>query len=256
MVNCNSSRTPVDTESKLGDDGGPISDPTLYQSLVGSLQYLTFTRPDISYAVQQVCLYMHDPREPHLSALKRILRYVRGTLDYGLQLFSSSTTILVAYSDADWAGCPTTRRSTSGYCVFLGNNLLSWSSKRQPTLSHSNAEAEYRGVANDVAETFLLGNLLCELHTPLSSATLVYCDNVNAVYLSCNPVQYQCTKHIEIDIHFVHDLVAAGRIRVFHVPSRYQYADIFTKGLPSALFEEFRTSLSVRCPPAPTAKEC
>ncbi|GJU28338.1 ribonuclease H-like domain-containing protein, partial [Tanacetum coccineum] len=249
MVNCNPSRTPVDTESKLGVDGDPVSDPTLYRSLAGSLQYLTFTRPDISYAVQQVCLHMHDPREPHLYALKRILRYVQGTLNYGLQLFSSSTTNLVAYSDADWAGCPTTRRSTSGYCVFLGNNLISWSSKRQPTLSHSSAEAEYRGVANAVIETCWLSNLLRELHTPLSSATLVYCDNVSAVYLSCNPVQHQRTKHIEIDIHFVRDLVAAGHVRVLHVPSRYQFADIFTKGLSSALFEEFRSSLSVRCLP-------
>ncbi|GJU74314.1 ribonuclease H-like domain-containing protein [Tanacetum coccineum] len=197
MVSCNPSRTPVDTESKLGD-GDPVSDPTLYRSLAGSLHYLTFTRSNISYAVQQ------------------------GTLNYSLQLFSSSTTNLVAYSDAGWAGCPTTRRSTLGYCVFLGNNLLSWSAKRQPTLSRSSAEVEYRGVANVVAETF----------------------------------QHQRTKHIEIDIHFVRDLVAAGQVRVLHVPSRYQYADIFTKGLPSALFEEFRTSLSVRCPPAPTAGEC
>nr|GEV82017.1 reverse transcriptase domain-containing protein [Tanacetum cinerariifolium] len=113
MVNYNPSRTPIDTESKMGIDCDPVSDSTLYRSPEGSLQYLNFTRPDISYAVQQVCLYMHDPREPHFSALKRILRYVRGTLDYGLQLFSSSTTNLVAYSDADWVGCPTTRRSTS-----------------------------------------------------------------------------------------------------------------------------------------------
>ncbi|GJR97764.1 ribonuclease H-like domain-containing protein [Tanacetum coccineum] len=146
MVNCNPSRTPIDTESKLGSDGDIVVDLTLYRSLVVSLQYLTFTRPDISYAVQQVCLYMHDPREPHFFALKRILCYVRGTLDYELQLFSSSTTYLVAYSDADWAGCPTTRRSTFGYCVFLGNNLLSWSSKRQQTLSRSSAEAEYHGL--------------------------------------------------------------------------------------------------------------
>ncbi|GKE71623.1 ribonuclease H-like domain-containing protein, partial [Tanacetum coccineum] len=219
MVNCNSSRTPVDTESKLGGDGDPVTDPTLYPSIAGSLQYLTFTRPDISYAVQQVYLYMHDSREPHFSALKRILRYVCCTLDYGLQLFSSSTTNLVAYSDVDWAGCPTTRRSTSGYCVFLGNNLLSWSTKRQPTLSRSSAEAY-------------------------------------AVYLSCNPVQHQRTKHIEIDIHFVCDLVSASQVRVLHVLSRYQFTDIFTKGLPSALFEEFRSSLSVRCPPALTAVEC
>ncbi|GKB40311.1 ribonuclease H-like domain-containing protein [Tanacetum coccineum] len=256
MVGCNSSRTPVDTESKLGDGGTPVVDPTLYRSLAGSLQYLTFTRPDITYAVQQVCLYMHDPREPHFSALKRILRYVQGTLDYGLQLFSSTTDSLIAYSDADWAGCPTTRRSTSGYCVFLGNNLLSWSSKRQPTLSRSSAEAEYRGVANAVAETCWIRNLLRELHTPLSSATIVYCDNVSAVYLSSNPVQHQRTKHIEIDIHFVRDLVATGQVRVLHVPSRFQYADIFTKGLPSALFDEFRDSLSVRCTPAPTVGEC
>ncbi|GJY76611.1 ribonuclease H-like domain-containing protein [Tanacetum coccineum] len=232
MVGCNSSRTPVDTESKLGDGGTPVVDPTLYRSLAGSLQYLTFTRPAITYAVQQ------------------------GTLDYGLQLFSSTTDSLIAYSDADWAGCPTTRRSTSGYCVFLGNNLLSWSSKRQPTLSHSSAEAEYRGVANVVAETCWIRNLLRKLHTPLSSATIVYCDNVSDVYLSSNPVQHQRTKHIEIDIHFVRDLVATGQVRVLHVPSRFRYADIFTKGLPSALFDEFRDSLSVRCTPDPTAGEC
>ncbi|GJS73320.1 ribonuclease H-like domain-containing protein [Tanacetum coccineum] len=181
MVNCNSSRTPVDTKSNLGADGDPISDPTLYRSLAGSLLYLTFTRPDISYAVQQ--------------------------------LFSSSTTSLVAYSDADWAGCPITRRSTSDYCVFIGKNLLSWSATRQPTLSRSSAEAEYRGFANR-------------------------------------------TKHIEIEIHFVRDLVDVGQVRMLYVPSRYQFADIFTKELPSTLFEEFRFSLSVRCHPAPTAEEC
>ncbi|GKB62750.1 ribonuclease H-like domain-containing protein [Tanacetum coccineum] len=192
MENCNLNRTPVDIESKLRDDGDLVSDPTLYRSLTGALQYLTFTRPDISYAVQQVCLHMHDPHELHFSALKRIL------------------------------------------C----------------------AKAEYRGVVNVVAETCWLRNLLCELHTHLSSATLVYCDNVSAVYLSSNPVQHQRTKHIEIDIHFVRDLVDAGQVRVLHVPTRYQYADIFIRGLPSNWFEEFRTSLRVRCSPAPTAKEC
>ncbi|GJY12893.1 ribonuclease H-like domain-containing protein [Tanacetum coccineum] len=253
MVNCNPSRTLVDTESKLGPEGVPIQDLTLYRSLAGGLQYLTFTHPDLSYAVQQVCLYMHDPKEPHFAALKRILRYVRGTMDFGLQLYASATTSLVGYTDADWAGCPSTRMSTSGYCVFLGDNLLSWSAKRQHTLSRSSAEAEYRGVANVVAETAWLRNLLRELHSPLSTATLVYCDNVNAVYMSANPVQHQRTKHIEIDIHFVRDMVTVGEVRVLHVPSRYQYVDIFTKGLPSTLFEEFRSSLSVHPPPALTA---
>ncbi|GJX25589.1 ribonuclease H-like domain-containing protein [Tanacetum coccineum] len=184
MVSCNSSMTPVNTESKLGDDG------------------------------DLVCLYMNDPREPHFSALKRVLRYVRGTLDYGLQLFSSSTTYLVAYSDADWAG----------------------PSNAQPTMSRSSTETEYRGVANAVAETCWLRNFVRELHTPLSSATLVYCDNVSVMYLSSNPVQHQRTKHIKFDIHFVRDLVAAGQV---HVLSRYQYTDIFTKGLPSTLCYQY-----------------
>ncbi|GJY83664.1 ribonuclease H-like domain-containing protein [Tanacetum coccineum] len=240
MLNCNPSRTPIDTEKKLGPEGSSVTDPTLYRSLVGSLQYLTFTRPDLSYAVQPLCLYMHDPREPHLNAMKCVLRYLRGTTDLGLQLFRSTTSQLIAYSDADWAGCPAMRRSTSGYCVFLGDNLLTWSSKCQDTLSHSSVEAEYRGVANAVAKTSWILNLLHELHTPLSTATLVYCDNVSAVCMSANPVQHQCTKHIEIDIHFVCDKVAAGYVRVLHVPSRFQYADIFTKGLPYPLFVDFR----------------
>ncbi|GJZ41061.1 ribonuclease H-like domain-containing protein [Tanacetum coccineum] len=196
---------------------------------------------------------MHDPRESHFAALKRILRYVQGTLELGLHLYAFATTSLVGYTDADWVGCPSTRRSTSGYCVFLGDNLLSWFAKRQHTISRSSAEAEYQGVANVVAETAWLRNLLRELHSPLLTATLVYCDNVSAVYMSANLVQHQRTKHIEINIHFVRDMVKAGHVRVLHVPSHFQYVDIFTKGLPSALFEDFRSSLSVRLPPAQTA---
>ncbi|GKA71151.1 retrovirus-related pol polyprotein from transposon TNT 1-94, partial [Tanacetum coccineum] len=176
-------------------------------------------------ADMHVCLYMHDPRDPYFSALKRVLRYVRGTLDYGLQLFSSSTTDLVAYSYADWAGFPNTRRSTSGYCVFLAT-----------TYSLGPLSVNRRFLVLVQRQSIVV------LQTPLSSATLVYCDNVSAVYLSSNLVQHQRTKHIEIDIHFVRDLVAAGQVRVFHVHSRYQYVDIFTKGLPSALFEELRTN--------------
>ncbi|GJR18540.1 ribonuclease H-like domain-containing protein [Tanacetum coccineum] len=153
MLNCNPCRTLVDTEKKLGLEGSPVTGPTLYRSLARAFQYLTFTQPDLSYAVQQLCLYMHDPREPHLNAMKHVLCYLRGTTDLGLQLFRSTTSQLIAYSDADWAGCLATRQFTSGYCVFLGDNLLTWSSKRQDTLSRSSAEAEFRGVANAVAKT-------------------------------------------------------------------------------------------------------
>ncbi|GKE37279.1 ribonuclease H-like domain-containing protein [Tanacetum coccineum] len=171
MVNYNPCRIPIDTESKLGPDGVPVQDHTLYQSFARGLQYLTFTR---------------------------------------LHLYASSTTSLVGYTDVDWAGYPSTRRSTLSYCVFLGDNLISWSTKQQHTLSRSSVKAKYRGVDNVVAESACLCNLLCELHSTLSTSNLVYCDSVSAVYMSANPVQHQQTKHIEIDIHFVQDMVTAG----------------------------------------------
>jgi hypothetical protein len=188
MRDCKPCTTPVDINPKLLADGDPVSDATDFRSLAGALQYLTFTRPDISYAVQQICLHMHDPREPHLAALKRILRYIRGTLDLGLLVRPSSQIELVVYSDADWAGCPDTRKSISGYVVFLGDNLVSWSSKRQNIVSRSSAEADYRSVANAVAEAAWIRQLLNELHSPLPKTTLVYCDNISTVYMPSNPI--------------------------------------------------------------------
>lgn len=257
MHDCNPVSTPVDLKSKLAEDiGKPVDNPTQYRSLAGALQYLTFTRPDIAYAVQQICLFMHDPRDLHLQAPRRILRYIQGTKDKGLHLLKNQNMTMTAYSDADWAGCPSTRRSTSGFCVFLGDNLLSWSAKRQPTVSRSSAEAEYKGVANVVAETCWLRNLLLEMHCPLRRATIVYCDNISAVYLSSNPVQHQRTKHIEIDIHFVREKVHMGQVKVYHIPAAFQYADIFTKGLPTSLFTSFRSSLGVSTLDAVTAGGC
>ena len=123
--------------------------------------------------------------------------------------------------------------------------MISWSSRRQPTVSRSSAEAEYRAVATAVAETCWLRHLLSELRSPLDSATVVYCDNISAVYMSANPVQHSRTKHIELDIHFVREKVALGALRVLHVPSSSQFADIFTKGLPTPLFMDFRSSLHI-----------
>ena len=227
MQHCKPFSTPMDLKSKLSqDDGDRIHNPTEYRSISGALQYLTLTRPDIQYAVHQLCLYMHDPRLPHLNALKRVLRYIKWTLDDRLQLYKSNSNTLTAYTDADWAGYPDTRRSTSGYCVYLGDNLISWSSKRQPTVSGSSEEAESKGVVNVLAETCYIRNLLLELRCPITTPTLVYCDNVSAVYLSTNPVKHQRTKYVEIDIHFVREKVAMGQVRVLHVPSSSQFADM------------------------------
>jgi hypothetical protein len=245
MTDCKPCLTPMDLKAKLAADSGPpVRDPSQFRSIAEALQYLTFTRPDIAYGVQQVCLHMNDPRESHLTAMKRILRYLRDTPDYRL-LRRSRSTDLIVYTDADWVGCPDTRRSTSGYAVFLGDNLVSWSAKRQTVVSRSSAEAEYRAIANGVAEATWLRQLVLELQVPPSRCTLVYCDNISIVYLSNNPVQHQRTKHVEIDLHFVREKVAIGQVHVLHVPTTSQFADVFTKGLPSSVFEEFRSSLNI-----------
>lgn len=188
---------------------------------------------------------MHDPREPHLAALNHILWYVQGTLDLSLMVHPSSQSELVVYSNADWSGCPDTHKSTSGYAVFLGDNLISWSSKCQNTISISSGEAKHHAVANAIAEATWLRQLLFELHSPLRCATLVYCNNISAIYMSSNPIQHQRTKHVEIDLHFVWEHVGLGDIPVLHVPTTSQFANVFTKGVPSSVLMKFRSSLNV-----------
>jgi hypothetical protein len=237
MVDCKPCTTLVDLQAKLAADSGlSVHDASQFRSITSVLQYLTFTQPDIFYTIQQICLHMHDPREPHLTAMKRILRYLQGMPDYGLLLRRSSYSDPVIYTDADWARCSDTRRSTSGYAVFLGDNLMSWSAKRQTVVSRSSVEAEYRAVTNGVAEATWLRQLLYELQSPPSWYTLVYFDNISATYLSTNPVQHQHTKHVEIDLHFVRERVTIGQVRVLHVPTTLQFIDIFTNVLTSSVF--------------------
>ncbi|XP_066342411.1 uncharacterized mitochondrial protein AtMg00810-like [Miscanthus floridulus] len=131
--------------------GAPVADPYEYRSLAGFLQNLTLTRPDLAYAIQQVCLFMHDPGEPHLALIKRILRYIKGSLSTGLHLSIGPVSQLTTYSDGDWVGCLDTRRSTFCFCIFLSDNLVSWYTKRQNTVSRSSAEAEYRAIPHVVA---------------------------------------------------------------------------------------------------------
>lgn len=145
MISCNTYSTPTDTNPKIYALRSPVSDPTLDHSLASALQYLIFTRPDIVYVVKQICLFVHDPREPHLLERKCILHYIQGTHDHGLFIRSSHVDRMVSYFHTIWVGCPTTRYSIYGFCVYLGDNLVSWSLKRQHFVSRSSVEVEYRG---------------------------------------------------------------------------------------------------------------
>ncbi|KAL6278174.1 hypothetical protein ACE6H2_021775 [Prunus campanulata] len=219
----------------LKDDGQPYGNPTLYRSIVGALQYLTFTRPDIAFSVHQVCQFLQNPMVTHFTAVKRILRYLKGTMHFGIS-YSRGTLNLTAFSDADWAGDPNDRRSTTGLVVFLGSNPVSWSSKKQQTVSRSSTEAEYRALSTTSAELDWIKQLLVFMKVPIAQPPVLFCDNLSAIALSFNPVQHQKTKHIEIDVHFVRERVAKQQLFVQFVSSREQFADILTKGLSAPLF--------------------
>ncbi|KAM1465721.1 hypothetical protein COP2_045561 [Malus domestica] len=246
MVGVKPCSTPV-ASAKLDHSGTLLSDPTFYRSIVGALQYLTWTRPDLAFAVNQVCQYMHSPRTIHLQAVKRILRYLKGTLDSGL-CFTKGCQSLTAWSDADWAGCPIDRRSTSGYCVFLGPNLISWSAKKQCTVARSSTEAEYRSLAHTAAELSWVSKILHDISFPLLHTPAIFCDNKSAIALAFNPVFHARTKHVEIDYHYIREKVLSGTVSVHHVTSLLQLADIFTKSLPAPRFAELTSKLSVRPP--------
>jgi len=226
--------------------GDPMEDPSLYRSTVGSLQYLSLTRPDLAFAVNRVCQFMHRPTKLHWQAVKRILRYLKCTITHGLLLQKTSTTSLQAYSDADWAGCSDDRRSTGAYCVFLGTNLISWSSRKQPTVSRSSTESEYKSVANTAAEVIWIRSLLKELGLTLSTPPKIWCDNIGATYLSVNPIFHARTKHVAIDFHFVRELVASKDLEILFVPSEDQLADVLTKPLVSKRFTRLSYKLNVR----------
>ena len=217
MVGCKPMSTPLETHPKLPSHDLLLDDPSHYRGIVGALQYLTLTRPDLSYSVNYVSQFMHAPTLGHLKLVRRILRYVKGTIDIGLHLSSHTNLSLCAFSYADWAGCPTTRRSTTGYYTFLGTNLISWCAKKQHTISHSSTEAEYRAMANTTAEITWLTYILKDLRIPLSSPPTLYCDNLSALYMTINPVFHARSKHIELDYHFVRERVALGLLVTKHV---------------------------------------
>jgi histone deacetylase 1/2 len=181
MSNCKPISTPMATSRKLsvhdGEKLGP-QDATWYRSIVGGLQYLTLTRLDISFAVNKVCQFLHSPSLVHWLAMKRIIQCIKGTIKHMLHIRKSGSMVLNAFSDVDWAGCPDDRRSTGGFAVFLGSNLISWSAHKQPTMSRSSTKAEYKALANAIAEVMWVQKLLSELKVPHPIAARLWCDNL------------------------------------------------------------------------------
>ncbi|GAV77357.1 hypothetical protein CFOL_v3_20828 [Cephalotus follicularis] len=217
-----------------GDSGNSIADPLLYRRLVGSLIYLCITRPNISFAVHTVSQFMQDLKHFHMAAVFRIIRYLRGHSTTGLFFPASNNTCLRAYADADWASCPDTRRSTTGWCMFLGNSLISWKCKKQDRVSKSSTEAEYRSMSAACSEIVWLSDLLDELGFPQNTTTSLSADNMSAIKIATNPVFHERTKHIEVDSHAIRNELLQSTISLPHVSSTLQLADIFTKPLTAA----------------------
>lgn len=245
---------PMDPNTKLTPEiGTPLDDATPYQRLLGKLIYLTITRPDIAFPVHLLSQYMHSPTSTHMQAAKRLLRYLLHSPSQGILLASTSAAHLQAYCDSDWASCPTTRRSTTGYCVLLGNSPISWKAKKQAVVSRSSAEAEYRAMALTACEITWLSALLKDIGVKNLPSTQLHCDNQAALAIAANPVLHERTKHVEIDCHFIRDQIQAGLIHTVHVQSSEQVADVFTKVLPVQQQRHLLSKLGAAAsPPPPT----
>nr|AAK55460.1 putative gag-pol polyprotein [Oryza sativa Japonica Group]AAP54977.1 retrotransposon protein, putative, Ty1-copia subclass [Oryza sativa Japonica Group] len=248
MSDCKAVNTPLSISEKLSaHEGNPLGpeDSTRYRSLVGALQYLTLTRPDLSFSVNKVCQYLHAATTKHWVAAKRILRYLKHTVKLGLKISKSNSLLVSAFSDADWAGCLDDRRSTGGFAVFIGPNLVSWSARKQATVSRSSTEAEYKALANATAEIMWIQTLLHELGIQVPKIAKVWCDNIGAKYMTANPVFHARTKHIEVDYHFVRERVARKLLQVEYISTKDQVADGFTKTLSVRQLEMFRNNLNL-----------
>jgi hypothetical protein len=227
------------------DDGERYSDVASYRRLVGHLLYLNFTRPNITFATQQVSQFMASPTITHHRAALRIVRYLKKSPGLGLFYPRRPYLQIQGYSDADWGKCPDTRRSISGYCFVLGSSLISWRSKKQHTVARSSTESEYRALGSAVCELLWLQYLLRDLHIQPSKSPVLFCDNHSAVHIAHNPVFHECTKHLEIDCHLVREKLLAGLFKLLLIGSRDQLVDFFTKGLFPTSFHLFLSKLGV-----------
>ena len=239
--------TPMQTTPKLSlQSGNPITNVTEYRMVVGSLQYLAFTRPDISFAVNRLSQFMHKPTDEHWQAAKRVLRYLAGTATHGVLLRSSNTLNLHAFSDADWAGDVDDYVSTNAYIIYMGHQPISWSTKKQTGVARSSTEAEYRAIANAASAVRWICNILTELHITIPRAPVIYCDNIGATYLSANPVFHSRMKHLAFDYHYIRGQVQSGSLCATHVSSKDQLADALTKPLPRLSFNMACSKIGVR----------
>jgi histone deacetylase 1/2 len=249
MLDCKPIATPMMSSCKLSKTGSDnVTDATLYRSVVGYLQYATITRPEISFVVNKVCQFMSAPLESHWTAVKRILRYLKGTINFGLKLVPTNIhhpLPLRVFCDADWASDPDDRRSTSGAAIYFGPNLISWWSRKQQVVARSSTEAEYRSLAQATADVLWVQTLLKELTVPFITPT-IYCDNQSAVLLAHNPILHSRTKHMEIDLFFVREKVIAKQLTVVHIPGTEQLADLLTKPISTDKFLLMRTKLNVK----------
>jgi len=228
----NKKLTSLEFDQYTQDDNDQLlSDPGEYQRLIGRLLYLTITRPDIAFVVQCLSQYMHSPKVSHMVAAARVVKYVKQSPGLGVFMSACADINLTAYCDADWASCVSTRRSVTGFLLKLGDSPISWKSKKQSTISRSSAEAEYRSLASTVAKLVWLRGLLSELGVGLNGPVTVFCDSKSAIQIATNLVFHERTKHIDIDCHFIREKVQLGLVKLLHIPTIEQQADILTKGL-------------------------
>ncbi|GAV76750.1 hypothetical protein CFOL_v3_20223 [Cephalotus follicularis] len=220
--------TPMDPNVKLTvEDGEPLNDPEKYRRLVGKLNYLTVTQPDIVFSMSVVSQFLATPKIIHWNAVIQILRYLKGNPGPGLVYRDYGNRRVEGFSDADW-GSPVDRRSIIGYCVFVGDNLVSWKSKKQPVVARSIAESEYRAMAHTTCELMWVRQLLTEMGFADASPMQLWYDNQAAIHIASNLVFHERTKHIEVDCHFVREKIQQGLISTYHVKTGEQLADIFT----------------------------
>ncbi|GJR07116.1 retrovirus-related pol polyprotein from transposon TNT 1-94 [Tanacetum coccineum] len=243
---CDPVDTPMVEKSKLDEDKeGKAVDPSHYRGMIGTLLYLTASRPDLQFAICMCARYQARPTEKHLNAVKRIFRYLKGTVHRGLWYPKDSSFALTAFADADHAGCQDTRRSTSGSIQLLGDRLVSWSSKRQKSAAISSTEAEYIALSGCCAQVLWMRSQLTDYGFGFNKIPM-YCDNKSAIALCCNNVQHSRSKHIDIRFHFIKEHVENGVIELYFVNTEYQLADIFTKALGRERIEFLINKLGMR----------